>query len=155
MRALACITVVGAIALTTPVKAENADYIVADEKDHSFGNVRSRVTLEIEIPDISDKAELLKIMMRAAVDRHRQDWPDAVSVRFWGNYENDQVIQNSTDYAPDGCGWSGDPCSQPIWTDLLEGEIPANLIAFGTPTEAEKVTARPLLAIERPAYRVR
>ncbi|MDE2788832.1 MAG: hypothetical protein OXI81_00185 [Paracoccaceae bacterium] len=126
-----------ALAFATGAEAKEATYVVAAEKDHSFGNIRSRITLEVEIPGTDDSAEQLKVMMQAAIDRHRQDWPDAVSVRLWGDYENDQVIQNSIDYAPDGCGWSGDPCSQPIWTDLFNGEIPADLIAFGDPTEAE------------------
>ena len=122
----------------TDAWAQGPAYNVAEEKDHSFGNIRSRVTLDIEIPVEDDERKMLKILMQAAVDRHRQDWPDAVSVRLWGDYESDAVFRNSIDYAPDGCGWSGDPCAQPIWTDLRSGSIPADLMAFGALTDADK-----------------
>ena len=74
----------------------------------------TRVTPKIEVSGTDDAREILKAMMQATVGRHRKHWSDAVSVKLWNYYESDSVIQNSIDYAPDGCGWSGDPCSQPI-----------------------------------------
>ena len=138
--ALALAACIG-FAFATEAQAQNAAYTVAEEKNHSFGNIRSRVTLEIEVSGTDDAREILKAMMQAAVDRHRKDWPDAVSVRLWNNYENDSVIRNSIDYAPDGCGWSGAPCSQPIWTDLRSGDIPADLLTFGALTEGDAEAA--------------
>ena len=117
--------------ISSPAIAQSANYVVIKEKDRSFGNIRSRITLEVEVPDTRDPREVLEAMMQAAVDRHRRDWPDAVKVRLWNNYEKDQVIQNSLNYAPDGCGWSGDPCSRPTWTDLHTGEIPPDMLDFG------------------------
>ena len=117
------------------VIAQSAEYRTVREKDSSFGNIRSRITLEIEAPSASTEREKLKAMMQAAVDRHRQDWPDAVSTRLWGSYENDSTIQNRIVYAPDGCGWSGGNCDGPIWTALFRGLIPEDLGSWGHPTK--------------------
>ena len=41
------------------------------------------------------------------------------------------MLETGLFYAPDGCGWagrSGQPCDKPIWTDLLRGEIPPDLL---------------------------
>ncbi len=121
----------------TPSCAEN--YTVIEEKDGSFGNVRSRVILEIEIPGAGSEREQLLAMMKAAVDRHRKDWPDAVSVRVWDDYGNDfSLARNGIDYAPDGCGWGGDKCTGEIWTDLLMGQIPEDLSEWGAPADEEE-----------------
>lgn len=127
-----------AVALASALTAHAADYTLVKEKDHSFGNIRSRVTVEIEAPGAATDREKLEAMMAAAVDRHRKDWPDAVSARLWKNYEQDSVIQNSIDYAPDGCGWTGDDCTGDIWTDLYRGDIPAELASWGHVTDEEK-----------------
>ena len=113
-------------------------YTVAYEKDHSFGNARSRVTLEIEAHGATTERAQIETMMKAAVERHRKDWPDAVSVRLWGSYGADQVITNSIDYAPDGCGWTGDDCAGRIWTNPHKGNVPAELTKWGTPTDEER-----------------
>ena len=112
-------------------------YIIQEEKDHSFGNVRTRITLEIEAPDAVTEIEQLQVMMRAAVSRHRKDWPDAVSVRLWDDYRQDDTIKNSIDYAADGCGWAGTNCGSgyTIWTDLFAGEIPPDLQSWGRASE--------------------
>ena len=101
-------------------------YRVVAEKDHSFGNTRSRVTLEIESELATTDVAALHTMMKAAVERHRRDWPDVVSVRLWGSYEKDPTIRNAITYGPDGCGWAGDKCTGGLWTglpprDCLEG----------------------------------
>ena len=78
------------------VAADIRDYRVVAEKDHSFGD-RYRITLEIEVPGAQTDRERLRAMMAAAVERHRQNWPDAVSVRLWDSYENDgNYIENLT-----------------------------------------------------------
>ena len=119
-------------------------YTVAEEKDSSFGNVRSRVILEIESDDATTEHAQIETMMKAAVKRHRQDWPDAVSVRYWKSYEDDQNITNRLIYAVDGCGWSGDPCTGEIWSDISRGEIPDHLMAWRTPTDAELEASKDL-----------
>ena len=120
--------------------AQHTDYRVVQETDSSFGNVRSRITLEIEAPTANTERDKLEAMMQAAVDRHRKDWPDAVSARLWKSYRKDPTVyaQNRIVYAPDGCGWPGDKCNQPIWTELLRGEIPEDLLVWGTPKEGEQ-----------------
>lgn len=119
-------------------------YTVAEEKNHSFGSIRSRVTLEIESENATTEQAQIETMMKAAVERHRQNWPDAVSVRYWKSYKDDQIITNSLDYAVDGCGWAGDPCTGEIWSDVFQGEIPAHLMAWGTPTDAELEASKDL-----------
>ena len=126
----------------TPILA--ADYVVIKEKDSSFGNNRSRITIEIEAPLASTDRQRLDAMMAAAMDRHRKDWPDAVSARLWNSYENDSSIRNRISYAPDGCGWTGDDCTGDIWTDLFRGEIPVDLANWGSPTEAEAEAGKDL-----------
>ena len=125
-------------------EAVAVEYVVKEEKDNSFGNIRSRITLEIEVPNAVTEHNELQAMMQAAVDRHRKDWPDVISVRLWDSYEDDWAIKNSIDYAPDGCGWTGDPCSQPLWTDLFKGKIPEDLLAYGQSTDEEQDTAEEL-----------
>ena len=119
------------------------DYRVVEEKDHSIGN-RYRITLEIEVSGAQTDRERLQAMMAAGVERHRQDWPNVVSVRLWDSYENDQLIRNSIDYAPDGCGWTGDDCTGELWTDLFRGSIPADLTDWGRPTDREERAGRDL-----------
>ena len=58
------------------------DYKVAKERDSSFGNVRSRVILEVEAIDANNDDERMLVMMNATIERHRKDWTDAISVRF-------------------------------------------------------------------------
>ena len=113
--------------------AQDAGYRIAEEKDSSFGNVRSRVTLEIEAGGATTDHERLESMMAAAIDRHRKTWPDAVSVRLWDSYEDDSSVRNRIIYAPDGCGWTGDGCGDRIWTDLLRGTVPPSWRAWGAP----------------------
>ena len=117
--------VAGAATVEDIVLAEAAVYRIVEEKDSSFGTVRRRVTLEIEVDGADPTAPIaITIMMRAATDRHQVDQPDAVSVRLWRSYEDDSNAQNRLVYAPDGCGWSGDDCTGELWTDLLKGDMP-------------------------------
>ena len=125
------------------VESARADVVAAQayravaEKDHSFGNTRSRVTLEIESELAASDVQALHTMMKAAVERHRRNWPDAVSVRLWGSYDKDSTIRNAITYAPDGCGWAGDDCAGALWTRLHRGSIPGALARWGAPTDAE------------------
>ena len=101
-------------------------YVLVKEKDSSFGQVRRRVTLEIEIPGADPISRAtIETMMWAATNRHEVDRPNAVSVRLWRSYEDDSSAQNRIVYAPDGCGWSGDSCTGELWTDLLKGDLPS------------------------------
>ena len=122
-------------------------YTVVAEKDHSFGNVRSRVTLEIEAHGATTKRAQIETMMKAAVERHRKDWPDAVSVRLWVSYAADQAITNSNDYADDGCGWAGDDCTGRIWAKPHKGNVPAELTEWGTPTDEEREASKDLQSV--------
>ena len=119
---------------------------VVDEKDTSFGNFRSRVTLEIEAPEAKTDRERLIAMMDAAIERHRKDWPDAVTARLWDSYDDNSLVRDWIEYAPDGCGWTGGtPCNAPLWdTDLFDGNIPLDLIAYGKPTEKDQEAAKDL-----------
>ena len=107
------------------VLVEATAYRIVKEKDSSFGNVRRRVTLEIEIDGADPTAPTtIEAMMQAAAARHQVDQPDAVSVRLWRSYANDSNAENRLVYASDGCGWSGGDCTGESWTDLLKGDIP-------------------------------
>ncbi len=52
---------------------DSRTYTVADEKDHSFGKVRSHVTLEIEALSASAERAQSETMMKASIERHRKD----------------------------------------------------------------------------------
>ena len=100
-------------------------YRIVKENDSSFGNVRRRVTLELEIDGADPTSPTtIETLMRAATDRHQVDSPDAVSVRLWRSYGNGSNAQNRIVYAPDGCGWSGGDCTGEVWTELLKGDMP-------------------------------
>ena len=116
-------------------------YNVMKEKDHSFGK-RLRITLEIEAPQAKTDQDIIGAMMVAAVDRHRTDWPHAVSARLWKSYEKDQTIHNRITYAPDGCGWAGDQCTGGLWSELHRGEVPQELIEWGKPTDEEEAAGK-------------
>ena len=122
-----------------PPADSTINYTVIMEKDHSFGNIRSRVTVEIEAPDARTEKTKIETMMKAAVDRHRVDWPDAISVRLWNPYGNDQIAQKRIVYAADGCGWAGDKCTGKLWP---EGNIPKELKEWGRPSETEKKASK-------------
>ena len=88
-------------------------YTVIEEKNSSFGHIRSRISLNTELPEALTDRNKIRAMMAAVVARHRKNWPDAISVRLWRSYESDGTALNRIVYAPDGCGWAGDNCSQP------------------------------------------
>ena len=123
---IAGVTAPVAVAVADDVAlAEPAVYVIAEEKDSSFGNVRRRVTLELEIDGADPTSPTtIETLMRAATDRHQVDSPDAVSVRLWRSYGNGSNAQNRIVYAPDGCGWSGGDCTGEVWTELLKGDMP-------------------------------
>ena len=90
-----------------------------------------RVTLEIEADTATTPRQQVETMMQAAVDQFPKHDADVMSVRLWDNYDSDTNARNRLVYAPDGCGWSGrsgQPCDKRIWTDLLRGEIPPDLL---------------------------
>ena len=92
-----------------------------------------RVTLEIEADTALTLRQQIETMMQAAVDEFPKQNVDVMSVRLWEAYDSDSNAKNRIVYAPDGCGWAigrsgSQPCDKPIWTDLLRGEIPPNLL---------------------------
>ena len=90
-----------------------------------------RVTLEIEAETATTPRQQVETMMQAAVDQFPKHNADVMSVRLWDDYDSGTDILNRIVYAPDGCGWAGrdgQPCDKPTWTDLLGGEIPADLL---------------------------
>ena len=135
---------VSALLIVLGAVVQAQDYRIAEEKDSSFGN-RYRVTLEIEAPGAQTDRERLEAMMAAGVDRHRQDWPHVVSIRLWDSWEDSSPIRNRVVYAPDGCGWVGEDCTGELWTDLLRGAIPEDLIDWGRPTDRELREGRDLI----------
>ena len=120
-------------------------YTVVAEKDVSVG-ARYRVTLGIEADDATTDRAQIETMMKAAVEYHRQSWPAVIFVQYWDNYANGDgwPITNAIAYAVDGCGWTGDPCTRELWSDVLQGEIPAHLMAWGAPTEDELEASKDL-----------
>ena len=90
-----------------------------------------RVTLEIEANTATTLRQQVETMMQAAVDQFPKHNADVMSVRLWDDYDSGTNARNRLVYALDGCGWagrSGQPCDKPIWTDLLRGEIPPDLL---------------------------
>ena len=90
-----------------------------------------RVTLEIEANTATTLRQQVETMMQAAVDQFPKHNAEVMSVRPWDDYDSGTNARNRLVYAPDGCGWagrSGQPCDKPVWTDLLQGEIPPDLL---------------------------
>jgi len=90
-----------------------------------------KATLEIEADTATTQRQQIETMMQAAIDQFRKHNVDVMSVRLWQNYESATSATNRLVYAPDGCGWlrgSGKTCDKPIWTDLLRGELPPDLL---------------------------
>ena len=60
--------------------------------------------------------------MDAAIQEHRKTWPDFVVVFLaLVPFEFGNVVAQ-VDYAPDGCGVSGDNCTGEIWSDVRAAE---------------------------------
>ena len=135
------------VAPVTPKPELEAEpgFQIVKEKDSSFGNIRSRVTLEIVSPEADDDRSAIIAMMATAIERHRQTWPDAVSVRLWLSSEMNPPIRNRIVFAPDGCGWAGTDCNQGLWTDLMKGTVPSDLMDRGRPDDQEKEEAKELI----------
>ena len=90
-----------------------------------------RVTLEIEADTATTPRQQVETMMQAAVDQFPKHNADVMSIRLWDDYDSGTSARNRLVYAPDRCGWagrSGQPCDKPIWTDLLRGEFPPDLL---------------------------
>ena len=111
-------------------------FVVVEDEDRSF-YARSRVSLGIEAPGALTEDDKLLSMMKAAVERHRQSWPDVVSVMLWDSFGNQIGASKVIHYAPDGCGWTGDDCTGDIWTPIYEVEVPSELADWGRPTKDE------------------
>ena len=139
-------------------------YTPLDEKDLSFGK-RSRMTVGVVASDaaMTQEARILTAM-NAAVDAHRRTWPHVVTARVWLSSDREVLIARAT-YAPDGCGWSGDPCTPALWTNMeasthdppyeeYEGakfsrgssavSLSYDLQEWGRPTETEKEKGKEL-----------
>ena len=104
-------------------------YIVVKAKKTFVG--WHRVTLEIEADTTTTPRQQVETMIQAAVDQFSKHDADVMSVRLWDDYGSGSNARNRLVYAPDGCGWagrSGQPCDKPIWTDLLRGEFPPELL---------------------------
>ena len=110
-------------------------YSVMDESDLSDAT-RLRIVVDIEAPEALGAGERgqIEAMMLAAVDRHRQDWPDVVGVRLWQSHGTDMRPINGIHYAPDGCGWAGSDCTGVLWGTAVRGAVPAGLRAWGEPS---------------------
>lgn len=122
------------------------------ESDSSFGNIRSRIAIEIVSPEANDDRSAIIAMMAAAIERHRQTWPDAIVVRLWPSSEvKFGTMRNSIIYAPDGCGWTGDDCNRGLWTDLgvwagiRQSSIPSDLLDRGRPSSREREEAKEII----------
>ena len=140
------------------------EYALLKERDLSFGK-RSRMSVDVVASDTAPTQEARILpAMKAAVDAHRRKWPHVVSARVWLSSDQDIMIARAV-YALDGCGWSGDPCKQNIWTDMQasahdppytehEGtkfprglsavKLSDDLHSWGRPTEAEKEKGKEL-----------
>ena len=121
------------------------------------------MTVDVVASDAAQDARILTAM-HAAVDAHRRKWPHVVSARVWLSSGQDVLIARAT-YAPDGCGWTGDPCNGDLWTDTqasthdppyeeYEGAkfsrglsavgLSDDLRNWGRPTESEKEEGKEL-----------
>ena len=92
-------------------------YTLIEERDSSFGK-RVRIIVEVAASDTATTQEARALTaMNAAVDAHRRTWPHVVTARVWFSADQNVLMARAT-YAPDGCGWSGEPCKQSLWTDV-------------------------------------
>lgn len=109
-------------------------YSVMDESDLSDAT-RLRIVVDIEAPEAISAGERaqIKVMMVAAVDRHRLDRPDVVGVRLWVTHGTDLIPVNGISYTPDGCGWAGSDCAGVLWGMAVRGAVPQELRRWGDP----------------------
>lgn len=114
-------------------------YRIVEDRDSSFGNIRTRVIVSIKTTATTENDQI-RAMMAAAVDRHRKTWPDVVAAKL--KTESSVSYANSIYFALDGCGWAGEPCDGKLWSQLLKGSIPQELLRWGEPTEDEKKAAK-------------
>ena len=139
-------------------------YTPLDDEDLSFGK-RSRMIVGVVASDTATTQEVrILTAMNAAVDAHRRTWSHVVTARVWLSSNREVLIARAT-YAPDGCGWSGDPCTPALWTDMEasthdppyeehEGSrfsrglsavsLSYDLQEWGRPTETEKENGKEL-----------
>ena len=120
-----------------PVKKAMFDnYSVLRDRVHSSGK-RLRILMDVKAPEAKTEREEIEAMMSSIVKRHRKDWPHVVSAFLRYSDDLDTNAKNRITYALDGCGWSGEDCTGEIWTQLMQGEMPADLTNWGEPTKAE------------------
>ena len=92
-------------------------YTVIKTKDISFAS-RKRLQVWISAPLAITQEQRIATAQAAAIRTHRKTWPDYVGV-FLGQSEKVQTdILAVLNYAPDGCGLSGEDCTDDMWTDI-------------------------------------
>ena len=92
-------------------------YRMVETKDISWGS-RKRVQVWISAPLALTQEHRIATAQRAAVREHRKTWPDYVGVFLMPSEKTETVFLATLDYAPDGCGLSGDDCTDEIWTNI-------------------------------------
>lgn len=88
------------------------NYTVIGERDYSF-NGRDRFGVFIHAPDAKTKLERAAVVRQAAIDlqkRTNADFTDATLEVADFSYHQGNVLAMA-DYAPDGCGVSGEDCT--------------------------------------------
>lgn len=100
--------------------------IIKEDRAHAGGRPRERIDIQSE--NAKTEREQIAVMMLAAVERHRETWPHVVLV-FLKTDDPINPVLNGIRFAPDGCGLSGDDCTGEVWTGLLHGSVPSDLVA--------------------------
>lgn len=93
-------------------------YKIIGQDDFSFP-ARSRKRFYIVAPTAVTRESRIATAMDAAVRAHRNTWPDVVRVHL----ELSETLSSApslaiVQFAPDGCGLSGEDCTGEMWTDM-------------------------------------
>ena len=112
------------------------DFKIVKEEDISTMQ-RSRFKMEVEAPNADTGRKVIEALMLALVEVHRKEWPQVVTGFLYSSSSRDELAKNRLTYAPDGCAWTGEDCTGELWSDLMHGELPGELMRWGKPTEEE------------------
>ena len=94
------------------------EYAIVEEQDISTG-LRKRVRVSITSPDAVTPESRVMTAMEAAVHVHRKaELPQFVTVFLQQAGVSTTHTLAKVDFAPDGCGVSGDDCTGDIWTGI-------------------------------------
>ena len=111
------------VTVPEPDAWQSYEYEVLDKQDISTG-LRKRVRVTIASANALTPEARLKTAMTAAIKVHREEGlPDFVTVFLQQAQAENPYTIAIVDFAPDGCGVSGEDCTGEMWTKLAASSV--------------------------------